>query len=37
VDFNLCAEMPKYCDCYGSWVQPNGEPEVWEETWEHTS
>jgi hypothetical protein len=26
--------MPEYCDCYGKWVLPSGEPEDWEETWE---
>jgi hypothetical protein len=26
--------MPEYYDCCGSWVWPNDEPEVWEETWE---
>jgi hypothetical protein len=28
----LCAEMPKYCDCYGKWVWPSGELKDWEET-----
>jgi hypothetical protein len=32
--FHLCADMPKYCDCCGNWVWPNGEPENWEDTWE---
>jgi hypothetical protein len=32
--FNLCADMPEYYDCCGSWVWPSGEPEDWEETWE---
>jgi hypothetical protein len=26
--------MPGFCDCCGSWVWPNGEPEDWEETLE---
>jgi hypothetical protein len=30
--FQLCAEMSGSCECYGSWVWPNGEPEEWEET-----
>jgi hypothetical protein len=34
VDFQLCAELPEYCDCCGKWVWPSGEPENWEETWE---
>jgi hypothetical protein len=29
----MCADMPEYCDCYGKWVWPSGEPEDWEETW----
>jgi hypothetical protein len=32
VYFNVCAEMPGFCDCYGKWVWPSGEPEEWEET-----
>jgi hypothetical protein len=27
VYFNLCAEMPVFCDCYGSWVWHNGKLE----------
>jgi hypothetical protein len=34
VFFKLCAEMPWFCDCYGKWVYPSGEPNEWEETWE---
>jgi hypothetical protein len=33
VYFNLCAEMPVFYDCCGSWVWHNGKPEDWEETW----
>jgi hypothetical protein len=32
--FQLCVEMPGFCDCCGKWVWPGGEPDVWEETWE---
>jgi hypothetical protein len=31
VDFK-CVEMSEYCDCYGKWVWPSGEPEDWKET-----
>jgi hypothetical protein len=30
----VCAKMPEYCDCYGKFVWPNGEPEDWDVTWE---
>jgi hypothetical protein len=30
--FQLCAEMPGFCDCCSKWVWPSGEPEDWEET-----
>jgi hypothetical protein len=36
VYFNLCAEMPEFCDYCASSVWPNDEPEDWEETWEPT-
>jgi hypothetical protein len=32
--FQLCAEMPEYCDWCDSWMWVNGEHEDWEETWE---
>jgi hypothetical protein len=32
----LCAEISGFCDCYDSWVWPNGELEDWEKTWEPT-
>jgi hypothetical protein len=32
VDFQLCVEMPEFCDCCDKWVWPGGEPDDWEET-----
>jgi hypothetical protein len=29
VDFQMCIEMPEFCDCCSKWVWPSGEPEVW--------
>jgi hypothetical protein len=37
VCFNVCVEMPGFCDCCDKWVWPSGEPEEWEETWEPAS
>jgi hypothetical protein len=29
----VCAELSGFCNCYGKWLWPSGEPDVWEETW----
>jgi hypothetical protein len=36
VYFNVCIEMPEFCDYCGKWMWPSDEPEELEETWEPT-